>query len=33
MKIAKFIALLGLIAMTVVLIYGFSVGNFSVEGT
>ena len=32
MKIAKIIALMGLIAMTVVLIYGFSVGNFSAEG-
>lgn len=32
MKIAKGIALLGLLAMTAVLIYGFTVGNFSVEG-
>ena len=32
MKIAKIIALLGLLAMTVVLIYGFTVGNFSGEG-
>ena len=32
MKLAKLIALLGLIAMTVVLIYGFSVGDFSGEG-
>ena len=32
MKIAKIIALIGLIAMTVVLIYGFTVGNFSGEG-
>ena len=32
MKIAKIIALLGLIAMTLVLIYGFTVGNFSAEG-
>lgn len=33
MKIAKAIALLGLLAMTAVLIYGFSVGNFSAEGS
>jgi hypothetical protein len=32
MKTAKIIALMGLIAMTVVLIYGFTVGNFSSEG-
>jgi len=32
MKIAKVIALLGLIAMSVVLIYGFTVGNFSEDG-
>ena len=32
MKIAKIIALIGLIAMTAVLIYGFTVGNFSSEG-
>ena len=32
MKIAKAIALLGLLAMTVVLIYGFTVGNFAEEG-
>lgn len=32
MKIAKIIALLGLISMTFVLIYGFTVGNFSAEG-
>ena len=32
MKIAKGIALLGLLAMTVVLIYGFTVGNFAEEG-
>ena len=32
MKIAKLIALIGLIAMTVVLIYGFTVGNFTGEG-
>jgi hypothetical protein len=33
MKIAKVIALLGLLAMTGILIYGFTVGNFSAEGT
>jgi len=33
MKIAKFISLLGLLAMTGVLIYGFTVGDFSGEGT
>lgn len=33
MKIAKIIALLELIAMTGVLIYGFTIGNFSAEGT
>ena len=32
MRIAKIIALAGLLAMTVVLIYGFTVGNFSAEG-
>ena len=32
MKIATSIALIGLVAMTVVLIYGFTIGNFSVEG-
>jgi len=32
MKIAKTIALLGLIAMTIVLIYGFTLGDFSTEG-
>ena len=32
MKIAKIIALLGLLAMTGILIFGFSVGNFGVEG-
>lgn len=32
MKIAKTVALLGLLAMTVVLIYGFTVGNFSEDG-
>ncbi|MGA9190936.1 MAG: DUF1475 family protein [Anaerolineales bacterium] len=32
MKIAKLIALAGLLAMTGILIYGFAVGNFSDEG-
>lgn len=32
MKIAKLIALAGLLAMTGILIYGFTVGDFSVEG-
>ncbi|MCJ7432732.1 MAG: DUF1475 domain-containing protein [Anaerolineales bacterium] len=33
MKIAKFISILGILAMTVVLIYGFTVGNFFGEGS
>ena len=33
MKIAKIISLLGILAMTAVLIYGFTVGNFSGEGS
>jgi hypothetical protein len=33
MKIAKIISLLGVLAMTAVLIYGFTVGNFSGEGS
>jgi len=33
MKIAKLIALVGLLAMTGILIYGFTIGNFSAEGT
>jgi len=33
MKIAKLIALAGLLAMTAALVYGFTVGNFSAEGT
>ena len=33
MKIAKIISLLGLLAMTAVLIYGFTVGNFGDEGS
>ena len=32
MKIAKAIALLGLLAMSAVLIYGFTVGDFATEG-
>ena len=32
MKWAKLLALLGLLAMTGVLIYGFAVGNFAEEG-
>ena len=32
MKVAKVIALLGLLAMTAVLIYGFTVGDFAEEG-
>jgi hypothetical protein len=32
MKIAKFVALLGLLAMGTVLIYGFTVGDFAEEG-
>ena len=32
MKLAKTISLLGVLAMTVVLIYGFTIGNFSGEG-
>lgn len=32
MKIAKAIALLGIVAMTAVLVYGFTVGDFAGEG-
>jgi len=32
MKIAKVISLFGLLAMTVILIYGFTFGDFSAEG-
>jgi hypothetical protein len=32
MKVAKLIALLGLIAMTLILVYGFTRGNFTGEG-
>jgi len=33
MKLAKFIAFLGVLAMTAVLVYGFTVGDFSGEGS
>ncbi len=33
MKTAKFFSLLGIFAMTAVLIYGFTVGDFSAEGS
>ncbi|HMA79689.1 MAG TPA: DUF1475 family protein [Candidatus Binatia bacterium] len=33
MKIAKAIALIGLLAMSGILVYGFTAGNFSAEGT
>jgi hypothetical protein len=33
MRIAKFISLVGLLAMTGILIYGFTIGNFSEEGS
>lgn len=33
MKIAKAIALLGILAMTGVLVYGFTIGDFSGEGS
>lgn len=32
MKIAKVIAIIGFVAMTGVLIYGFTIGNFAEEG-
>jgi hypothetical protein len=32
MRVAKIIALAGLLAMTGILIYGFTLGNFSAEG-
>jgi len=32
MKIAKVVALLGLLAMTAVLVYGFVIGDFAAEG-
>lgn len=31
MQIAKYIAIIGLIAMSVALIYGFTIGNFSAD--
>lgn len=33
MKIVKVIALLGVLAMSGILVYGFTIGNFSGEGT
>jgi len=33
MKIAKIISILGVLAMTAVLIYGFTIGDFSGEGS
>jgi predicted small integral membrane protein len=33
MKVAKIIALLGVLAMTTVLIYAFTVGDFNAEGS
>jgi hypothetical protein len=33
MKLAKLISFLGVLAMTAVLIYGFTIGDFSVEGS
>ena len=33
MKLAKVIALLGLLAMTAALIYGFTIGDFAQEGS
>lgn len=33
MKLAKIIALVGWLAMTGILIYGFTIGNFSEEGS
>jgi hypothetical protein len=32
MKLGKIIAVLGLVAMTAVLVYGFTIGDFSAEG-
>ena len=32
MKLAKIVALLGLLAMTAVLVYGFTVGDFTQDG-
>jgi hypothetical protein len=33
MKLAKIISLLGVLAMTAVLVYGFTIGDFSGEGS
>ena len=33
MKLAKAISLLGMLAMTSILVYGFTIGDFSGEGT
>ena len=33
MKTAKAVSLLGLIAMTAILVYGFAIGDFSAEGS
>ena len=33
MKFAKTLSLIGVLAMTCILIYGFTVGNFSAEGS
>lgn len=33
MKLAKLVALLGILAMTAVLIYGFTIGDFAGEGS
>ncbi|MGS0973589.1 MAG: DUF1475 family protein [Candidatus Izemoplasmataceae bacterium] len=33
MKIAKVVSIFGVLAMTVVLIYGFTVGNFASDGS
>ena len=32
MKFAKFLSFIGIVSMTVVLIYGFTVGNFRADG-
>jgi hypothetical protein len=32
MKIAKLVSLLGILAMTAVLVYGFTIGDFSLDG-
>ena len=33
MRLAKIISIIGVLAMTVVLIYGFTIGNFMREGS